>query len=200
MEAAAAKGAERKRDAAARADEAKERRKAAVERFMANRAALFTAVKQRGEAEAERCATAEAKRTRSLSAYVEKVQSKSSFACFDAQAPLYLLRPHPTLHASYRAWSLASSRPSPPLPRPASPACAGVLAQSAREFKHAIDVSVAQKENRTNQAMEAKVRLAERLDAASSRRASHQQARGSKSPSPVRVHRVLNDAQDANGL
>ena len=73
MEAATAKGEERKRDAAARAEEAKQRRKAAAERFMANRAALKSAVEQRGHAEAERCATAEAKRIRSLNASIEKV-------------------------------------------------------------------------------------------------------------------------------
>ena len=61
MEAAAAKGAERKREAAAKAEEAKERRQAAAERFKANRAALKSAAEQRGAAEAERCLTAEAK-------------------------------------------------------------------------------------------------------------------------------------------
>ena len=100
MEAAAAKGVERKRDAAARAEEAKERRQAATERFMANRAALKSALEQRGAAEAERCATAEAKRTRTMNASVEKVRGEERSPRFAPLHPSAFRPPNPFLSLS----------------------------------------------------------------------------------------------------
>ena len=76
MLAADLKVEERKRDAAARAEDARQRRAAAADRFAANRTALEEAIKHKGVLELEREQAAHAKRTRAMTASIEKVRAR----------------------------------------------------------------------------------------------------------------------------